>query len=659
MKSFRLIGMFLLAAGIIGTKASAQTWTPLKNQPQTFGPGMELLMLDGTVMVQDADNSDWFKLTPDNTGSYINGTWSQLASTPGFGPLYFASDVLADGRVFILGGEYNFGNPVWQSTGFIYDPVKDLWTPLSPPGSPAVFGDAGSVVLPDGTILLQDITSTTAWIFNSKTLTFTPAKGGKLDTFDEEGFTLLPDGSVLTVDVVATPNAERYIPGKGWVSAGVTPVVLPDSPGSEEMGPAVLRPDGTVFVIGATGHTAIYVPPTTSTGTGTWTQGPDFPKDAGTGQLLDDADGPAACLPSGNVLIAASPGVFESPTKWFEWDGTKLNPVPATPDSGGNPSFVYTMLLLPTGQVMVTDFSGDVEIYTPKGSAKAAWLPTVTTCPTSVKAGTSYAISGTQFNGLTQGAYYGDDSQTSTNYPVIRITNNATGHVTYCRTSGHSTMGLATGSKIVSTNFLLPKTIESGPSKLQVIANGVPSAPFALTVTNFALFSVNPPLVNIGSPTTTIALNGAGFVTGSVIYYNAVAQTTTFVSQTKVTFTLTAAQLAKGNAGKVYVQNPDGTKTATLPFTVGNPVPFLISILPQSVTSINFSAAVVLRGEYFSKSSTVLANGVTFKPTFVNSTELIVVIPQTMIASSPYIAINVVNPAPGGGPSGTQYLIIQ
>jgi hypothetical protein len=40
-----------------------------------------MLLSDGTVMAEggNVDNT-WYKLTPDSTGSYVNGTWSQLAS---------------------------------------------------------------------------------------------------------------------------------------------------------------------------------------------------------------------------------------------------------------------------------------------------------------------------------------------------------------------------------------------------------------------------------------------------------------------------------------------------------------------------------------------------------------------------------------------------
>lgn len=77
---------------------------------------------------------------------------------------------------------------------------------------------------------------------------------------------------------------------------------------------------------------------------------------------------------------------------------------------------------------------------------------------------------------------YGDDFQDATNYPLVRITNNTTKHVFYCKTHNHSTMAVATGAAIVSTEFDVPSTIETGASSLVVVANGIPSASVAVTV---------------------------------------------------------------------------------------------------------------------------------------------------------------------------------
>lgn len=52
----------------------------------------------------------------------------------------------------------------------------------------------------------------------------------------------------------------------------------------------------------------------------------------------------------------------------------------------------------------------------------------------------------------------------------------------YARTHDHSTMGVATGSATVSTNFDVPSGMETGASTLVVIANGIPSAPVSITV---------------------------------------------------------------------------------------------------------------------------------------------------------------------------------
>jgi hypothetical protein len=70
----------------------------------------------------------------------------------------------------------------------------------------------------------------------------------------------------------------------------------------------------------------------------------------------------------------------------------------------------------------------------------------INAAPATVLPGQTYTISGTQFNGLSEGAAYGDGAQSGTNYLLVRITNHATRHVQYARTHDDSTMGVATGS---------------------------------------------------------------------------------------------------------------------------------------------------------------------------------------------------------------------
>jgi hypothetical protein len=148
------------------------TWTPLNDQPSThspvFYPTGIFLLTDGTVLAQDGSLTDvaWYKLTPDDTGSYINGTWSQVASPPNcpngydstatvYSPLYYASAILPDGRFVIIGGEYDYNytyyngsGEVWTNQGAIYDPVANSWTCINAPSGWSRIGDAQSVVHP-------------------------------------------------------------------------------------------------------------------------------------------------------------------------------------------------------------------------------------------------------------------------------------------------------------------------------------------------------------------------------------------------------------------------------------------------------------------------------------------------------------------------------
>jgi len=112
----------------------------------------------------------------------------------------------------------------------------------------------------------------------------------------------------------------------------------------------------------------------------------------------------------------------------------------------------------------------------------ASWAPKITKFPASVTRGSTYKISGKQFNGLSQANAFGDEDETATNYPLVRITNHATHHVFYAKTHDHSTMAVATGNAVVSTNFDVPAGMETGASSLVVVANGIPSKAVSITV---------------------------------------------------------------------------------------------------------------------------------------------------------------------------------
>ena len=468
-------------------------WTPLNNQPSAaVGPMLQLR--DGRILVNESQGPDtgvWFILTPDATGSYVNGTWSTTGHLQsGYAPIYFGSQVLLDGRhVVVEGGEYNNGTAVWTTLGAVGTIVpfgNVSWVANSPPSGWGTIGDAQSVTLADGKYMQANCCSAQNAIYNGPNSWL--ATGSVIQANnDESGFTLLTNNKVLTVDAKNSPcgngvngGAELYDQTTGtWSCTGQTPIHL-YNPSDEELGSAVLMYNNKVFQFGGNiVATAVY-----DVASGTWTAGPTPPNG------LDQADGPSALLPNGNVLSEYSPGLFQfGSCQFMEYNPTS-NSLSFAPNGAGCPggsSFTGHLMILPTGQVMFTDF-GDtpVAVYNPAAGIVAAAKPTILAASTSLTHGSSNnLLYGKQLNGLSQNNAYGDDYQGDTNYPLVRLTctggNCTVGHVYYAFTHDDSTHSIAPGT-VMYTKFDLPASIPTGTYSLVSVANGIASNAIVVSV---------------------------------------------------------------------------------------------------------------------------------------------------------------------------------
>jgi hypothetical protein len=486
--------------------ALSGTWTPLAHAaPDNIGT--MILLSDGTVMAQGGGGdlvpptNAWYRLTPSSSGSYAKGTWTSLASMH-VPRLYYGSSVLPDGRVFVVGGEDTTPGSA-GNTGEIYNPVSNSWSNTAnfPQSS---FGDDPTEVLPNGDVL-------GGYIFGPQTYIYNPASnswssgGTKLhnDQSDEETWVKLPDNSILSYDIFGdTGAAQRYIPSQNqWVSAGTVPVALTSSAVAGELGPGFLLPDGRVFLLGATGHTAFY-----SLSTNSWTAGPDIPDGLG----CDDA--PGAMMRNGDVLFAADkPASNDNPTTIFEFNpttGQYTNVTPSGTQFSSSRAFPGRMLVLPSGQVLVSPGNtAQLYVYTPSGSSQSSWLPTISSI--TANSNGSFLLTGTQLNGLSEGAGYGDDAQMASNYPLVRLADSQ-GNEFYARTFNWSSTGVATGGASVSTDFALPAGIPGGQYSLYVVANGILSKPVP--------FTVSAPAVELSGSfnRTGIATDGSTFTGGGI-----------------------------------------------------------------------------------------------------------------------------------------------
>ena len=464
-----------------------------------------LLLTDGTVMGQNSGNTTWYQLTPDIHGSYLNGTWSTLAPMHN-SRRYYSSQVLRDGRVFVAGGEYGTGGAHAE----VYNPVSNSWLQAPDPGRNLI--DAISETLPNGNVFEPSIaTGDPCLIYNIVSNSWSGAAVG-YDGQDEAAWVKLPDNSILTIDPFGQ-NTERYIPSLNkWVVDGTVPVPLYGYGG--ELGAGFLLPNGKVFYIGATNNTAIYTP-TGTTNAGVWAAGPVIPNNLGA------VDAPAAMMANGNILCALGTNTgFGSLTYFYEYSYvtnafTQVSSPTGVATASVSP-YGLTMLDLPDGTVLLSGFGGQLYNYQPGGTPVTNGIPAILSVTTNQDG--SYHLTGTLFNGISEGAAYGDDSQMASAYPIARITNSA-GNILYCRTYNWSVCSVMTGTNVVTTEMTLPPGLLAGTYPLFVTANGISSAPYSLSIAGTPLPAVRSlAFATIGATQMAFHWNAIGLTeTGYVV----------------------------------------------------------------------------------------------------------------------------------------------
>lgn len=485
LKSKSALAALLMCTALSNSRAQG-TWTPLSHTAPDYNQGVMILLTDGSVLAKTADGggggigATWNRLRPDVHGSYVHGTWSTVIGMAG-SRLYFSAQVLKDGSVYVAGGEYGSG----RASAEVYLPNDDMWfSPLNTFATGDTISDANSEILPDGRVLQAVVISGSAvshktYLYDPKTYMFT-AGPHTIGLDNESSWVKLKDNSILFADIYAT-TTERYIPATNtWVHDADLPATLYDAYGFET-GAAFLLPDGRAFFMGSTSRSAYYTP-TGTTSPGTWTMGPDIPDSLGA------PDAAAAMMPNGKILCAFAhtptlDSVFHTRTKYFEFDYQTdvFTPIltPYGNDSEEHASYISNMLVLPDGSVLYANQGDDQYfVYTPDGTPLAAGKPTVSDVYTTTHCDT-FIATGTLFNGISEGAGYGDDWQMATNYPIVRLSRHDS--VFYASTYNWNSTGVMRGAAKDTTQFVLPAGLEPGTYQLQVVANGIASAPYSFT----------------------------------------------------------------------------------------------------------------------------------------------------------------------------------
>jgi len=586
------------------------TWTALTRLSPNPNNGVMLLMTDGSVLCHttagdaQGDGTIWDRLTPDSTGSYVNGTWT--STNPMTQSRYsFSSAVLKDGRVYAAGGEYGTDGTQNGWHGEVYNLVTNTWTEIAGSNSTNVMSDGNCILLDNGDILqaLVDVAYPVHTVFFNPTTNAYTAAPSTLHGQNESMWVKLPDNSILFVDEGAQ-TSERYIPSLNqWVADANVPVALYDTYG-DECGPGLLLPDGRVFFIGATNHTTYYTPSGTNA-PGTFTAGPDVPS----GRGMPDA--PGAMMVDGKILIAVSAQPTAqveaaTPTYFYEFDYLTNTYTLLNAPGGGASLNVWSQqcnfLNLPNGQVLfgvdqLQSTSQQYYVYTPSGTPLAAGKPVINkvmqlSCNT-------FEVTGTGFNGISAGSAFGDENEDDSNYPIFRFTQG--GRVYYARSYNWNSTGVQRGNKPDTAYITVPNSMGSGNYSMFAVANGIasdafpfvdslpslssPLNPVVCTGTNF---TYTPASTTIGATFTWTRAAVAGISNAAITTPQTGNPNETLVNTTTLPVTVVYSYVVSHNSC-VNTVNVNVTVNPSKPTAAFTAVPTTACSLPDSVIFTNTS----------------------------------------------------------------------
>ena len=200
----------------------------------------------------------------------------------------------------------------------------------------------------------------------------------------------------------------------------------------------------------------------------------------------------------------------------------------------------------------------------------------------------------------------------------------------------------------------------AGPANITV-SNPAPaggaSGPQTFTV-NYrvpTLTSISPTSVLADSNGLTLTVNGAYYVSGSIVRWNGANLTTTYVSATRLTALIPAADLTQAAAVPITVFNPSpggGPSASSVTFNINNPVPTITKLSPDNLTAGTATFNLSLTGTNFVPTSKVRWSGIDLATTYGSPTQLTAQVTKELAVNPGWMDVTVYNPAPAGGTTG-------
>jgi len=553
MATLVLLASLLLAGPVAAQPSAVGQWTTLPTLP--FFPVHVMLLPSGQVMMWPGDEG----ISGDNALLWNPAT---AGTTPlahvGYDLFCSGHSHLADGRIFVTGGHIQ--NFVGLPRAAIYDPLSNAWTPL--PDMNAGRWYPTNTTLPNGDVLVVsgDVDMTVG--VNTLPQVFEMARGAWRDLTDAQlGLELYPYMHVAPNGLIFNSGPSlttRYLDTSG---TGAWTTVANRNDGFRDYGGSVMYAPGKILTVG----------------------GDDPPR--ATAEVIDlNAPNPAwrsissmaiarrqmnsTILPDGRILVTGGtngPGFNNLDTPVFPaemWDPT--TETWTTLASASVPRLYHSAaLLLPDGRVLNTGGNGhpEVQVFEPPYLFKGA-RPTITAAPGSVS--------------------YGQTALVQTSDAVARVTLIRIGAVTHTNNMDQrfNELPFTPAGSGVSVTFPSGPTLAPPGHYMLFVLNsqGVPSVGSIVLLGGAAsnapaVRALTPSQTSANGPDFTLTVDGSGFVSGSVVQWNGSARSTTFVSNTRLTASITNADIASAGTATVRVVNPDTQTSNAATFTIGGGCP--------------------------------------------------------------------------------------
>jgi hypothetical protein len=157
----------------------------------------------------------------------------------------------------------------------------------------------------------------------------------------------------------------------------------------------------------------------------------------------------------------------------------------------------------------------------------------------------------------------------------------------------------------------------------------------------------------VGAGSLALTVNGTNFTRTSVVRWNGVERATTFVSANQLRADILGADLAALLVAQITVvtRGGGGGTSNAVAFTVGNPLPIITRITPDSVAPLAPALTLQVDGTNFAAGASAYRNGSLRPSTYLGPTRLLVSIPASDLSTTGTSQITVYNPAPLGGSS--------